>query len=410
MVAMLFLLSATLVACIANAPNNKTVYTPTETSLLAEAEYIMTPFYQPYMDSAELNPPPLENMLPVDEEQTVISDYLAYMENTELVLTPMGIELLYNENYLKVPAHLDKIIFNARFLDIPTYENSGQIVHPHVLFFDEKFMGFHYIMVMTPYPYSNNAYENPSILGSQDGIIWEVPEGVFNPVAGVPADVMYGGHYSDPFILRNGDKLELWFRHTLATSEDGQRARHNSHNRIYRTISWDLANWSEQEAILDCPDAINHFMSVVVMRDGSTYRLWYTNFNSHLFLIESDDLTNWSERTRIRAELNGLGIWHHEIVYTGERYEALFTSADWGNHPEFRLFYAKSYDGLDFGIGREINIERISLELEGMTVHKCTFVKLNGVYQMYIAVFDANNVWRLFYFEISEENLHALFD
>jgi len=53
---------------------------------------------------------------------------------------------------------------------------------------------------------------------------------------------------------------------------------------------------------------------------------------------------------------------------------------------------------------------RISPELEGMTVHKYTFVRINGVYQMYIAAFDQNDVWRLFYFEIAEENLFRLFD
>ena len=146
------------------------------------------------------------------------------------------------------------------------------------------------------------------------------------------------------------------------------------------------------------------------MHDGEKYRLWYTNFYSILYYIESADLVNWSERTRVRADLGGLGIWHHEIAFTGEKYEALLTSADWGNRPEFRLFYATSYDGMDFGVGREIVIERISPALEGLTVHKCAFVRRDGIYQMYIAVFDRNSRWRLFYFEIAEENLYRLFD
>jgi len=317
---------------------------------------------------------------------------------------------LYHENYAQVSPHLEGIIFNARFLDIPTYEGSGQMVHPHVVFSREQFLGYHYIMAMTPYPFSNNAFENPSILGSQDGVIWDVPEGVINPVMGIPPDVAVGGHFSDPFVLRNGDNLELWFRHTLGRSPDGQPIRRNSHNRIYRSISTDLANWGEVETIFCCPDNANHFMSVVVMHNDAQYRVWYTNFDSVLFYVESYDLENWSERRRVNANLGGLGVWHHDIVFTGKRYEALFTASNWGNHPTFRLFYANSHDGFNFGTGREIRIDRISPELESMTVHKCTFVKIDGVYQMYIAAFTRNNVWRLFYFEIAVENLYRLFD
>ena len=335
-------------------------------------------------------------------------------QNKDLMKTAAhasGSDALYRENKVTISDHLDGVIFGARFLDIPTYEGSGQTVHPQVLFFEEKFMGYHYIMVMTPYPFSDSAHENPSVLGSQDGIIWEVPDGVVNPVVGVPFDVRHGGHYSDPFLLRKGDTLEMWFRHTLAVYTGGRYSLDNSrHNRIYRTVTKDLSNWETLETVLECFDGINPFMSVVVMHDGERYRLWYATYQSVLFYIESTDLINWSERVRIHHDLGGLGIWHHDIIFTGEKYEALFISADWGNVPLFRLFYAVSYDAKNFGTGREISIGRISPELEEMTVHKSTFVRHEGIYQMYIAAFTRDSQWRLFYFEIAEDNLHKLFD
>lgn len=319
------------------------------------------------------------------------------------------VTLLIEKNHVEIASHLNDVIFNARFLEIQTYEGSGQTVHPHVLFFDEKFMGFHYIMAITPYPYSNNAHENPSIFGSHDGVIWEVPDGVINPVVGIPIDIAYGGYYSDPFILRKDNILELWFRHTLGRSPEGQSIRRNSHNRIYRTVSTDLKNWSPLDIMLDCPDNLDAFMSPTVIHNGSKYRIWYANFNSQLFYIESDDFVSWSERVRVYADLGGLGIWHHEIRHTGEQYEALFTSADWGNNPQFRLFFAISDCGLDFGIGSEISVRCLSPALVEYTVHKCSFVKINGVYQMYFTVTCPRRTWRLFYFEIAEENLYRLF-
>ena len=312
-------------------------------------------------------------------------------------------------NEVQVSPHLEGVIFNAQFLSIPTYEGSGQVVHPHVLFFEEKFMGYHYIMVITPYPFSNERHENPSILGSQDGFNWEVPEGVINPVVGTPFDVRHGGYFSDPFIFRRDDTLELWFRHTLATYQNGQFVQRNRHNRIYRTVSNDLVNWSDFEIFFDCPNYIDAFMSPVIMYNNGKYRVWYTHFTSALFYIESYDRINWTPRRQIIPNLGGLGIWHHDIVFTGGKYEALFTSADWGNEPVFRLFYATSYDGIEFDRGREICIRSISPELEGLTVHKSTFVRTNGIYQMYIAVFSSNEEWSLFYFEIPEEQLYKLF-
>ena len=317
--------------------------------------------------------------------------------------------LLLVENHVAVAEHLEDVIFNTQFLTIPTYEGSGQMVHPHVLFFFEGFLGYRYIMAMTPYPFSNNAHENPSILGSQCGIIWEVPDGAVNPVVGVPPDVRYGGYHSDPFLIRSGDVLELWFRRTLARDEEGRRPRGNNHNRVYRTVTTDLVNWSEPEIMLDCPNNTNSFMSKVVMGDGDTHRMWYANFSASLFYIETDDLINWTERIKVTASLDGLGVWHHEINYSGQRYEALFTGVDWGNWPLFRLFYATSYCGLDFGVGREIDVQGISPELANMSVHKVSFVLIDGVYQMYFTVFTPSEFWRLFYFEIAEENLYKLF-
>jgi len=325
------------------------------------------------------------------------------------------------ELQVEVAEHLEGIVLNPQFLTIATYEGSGQTAHPHVLFFEEKFMGFHYIMAITPYPYANNAHENPSILGSQCGIIWEVPEGVVNPVVGTPPDVRQGGYYSDPFLIRNGDVLELWFRRSLARDENGRHIPHGDHHRVYRTVTSDLVNWGELEIMLDCPDGADHYMSKVIMRDGDTHRMWYTNFNSQLLYIETNDLLNWSERKYVTADLDGLGIWHHEINFDGRRYQALFVSADWDNWPQFRLFYADSECGMDFGVGREIDVAAISPQLADMSVHKSSFVRHNGMYQMYFAVFTPNtnsrllsifarnDFWRLFYFEIAEEDLHMLF-
>jgi len=51
----------------------------------------------------------------------------------------------------------------------PTYDGSGQVVNPDVVYFPSGWHGYKYWLAMTPYPNSNDDYENPSILVSNDG-------------------------------------------------------------------------------------------------------------------------------------------------------------------------------------------------------------------------------------------------
>ena len=317
-------------------------------------------------------------------------------------------------NVVEISEDFSDFIFNARFLDIPTYEGSGQIVHPQVLHFEEQFLGFYYLMVMSPYPYFDASHENASILGSQDGVSWVVPEGVTNPVVGVPPDVAHGGYFSDPFILRVDDTLELWWRRNVVRDiGNGFFRQDELHNRIYRMTTTDLINWTEREIIFDCEEGLDHFMSpVVFLEDSGKYRVYYTNYNNRMFVVESYNLLEWSEREEVELTLGEWGIWHQEINLINGRFEALFTTLERGDFvfPVHRLFHSYSYDGANFSVGSQIVIENISPELHGMTVHKCSFVLKDGVYQMYFAVYDQSMRWQTFYFEIAKENLSRLFE
>ena len=63
----------------------------------------------------------------------------------------------------------------ARPLITPTYDGSGEAVHPDILFFPNGWRGWEYWLVITPYPGDDTSKENPSILVSHDGITWREP-------------------------------------------------------------------------------------------------------------------------------------------------------------------------------------------------------------------------------------------
>ena len=72
--------------------------------------------------------------------------------------------------------------------------------------------GYRYWMAMTPYPNAQNAYENPSIVVSDDGETWIEPPGISNPIVPYPG----AGYYnSDPCLVKAGNLLYLFYRCAL---------------------------------------------------------------------------------------------------------------------------------------------------------------------------------------------------
>lgn len=66
---------------------------------------------------------------------------------------------------------------------LPTYDKSGQAVHPDI-FFDKQIKKF--VITFTPYPFTNDKFENPSIALSDDGInFYEEKKGI-NPLVPAP--------------------------------------------------------------------------------------------------------------------------------------------------------------------------------------------------------------------------------
>jgi len=99
------------------------------------------------------------------------------------------------------------------YLTTPTYDGSGQVVHPDILRFDVEGIlpkPYKYIMGITPYPGGNDVYENPMILFSSDGKIWEEgPAEPYNPIDPYPGS---GKHNADPnLIYFNGEFWYYWY-------------------------------------------------------------------------------------------------------------------------------------------------------------------------------------------------------
>ncbi|MDR0365681.1 MAG: hypothetical protein LBH68_02460 [Bifidobacteriaceae bacterium] len=294
------------------------------------------------------------------------------------------------------------------FLDIPTYDGSGQATHFNVQFAEEGFQGHTYWMTMTPYPFEDGSKENPSVLVSKDGRVWTEPVGITNPVSGVPQDADRKGHYSDGYLLRGPEGFELWFRYNPA--KDGQIKPDNSHNLIYRMTSPDGINWSEKETVFDGNGQA--YMSPSLLFEDGLYRLWYSNYGGAILYTESSDLKSWTEPAPVEIELtDGYVPWHQEIVATDLGLEALVLGyqPNGSGGSRFALFYTQSQDGLNLGQGRLIDPVGIDPALAGYHFYKSSLVKHCGEYRLYLAVVAPNGVWGAYLKQVPEAGLEELF-
>jgi len=72
-------------------------------------------------------------------------------------------------------------------------------------------------MVLTPYPYGQDQYENPSLYASHDGYTWIVPGSISNPLA-TAAETGDKGFLFDPDVIYNPDTDQLWIYYRFANT------------------------------------------------------------------------------------------------------------------------------------------------------------------------------------------------
>nr|MDA8229153.1 hypothetical protein [Desulfitobacterium hafniense] len=177
----------------------------------------------------------------------------------------------------------------------PTYEGSAQATHPSIIDFKleygiDKWHGYRYWMAMTPYPYSNDKYENPSILSSSDGVTWVVPPGFKNPV---DIKEVKRNFNSDPAILydRDTNTLNLYWREVLMGQYDRiWRTRIFENGKIEPKVLTLEELWSDKEGLALSP--------TIWKKSSSEWYMWTANGSSSVHIYTSTDGVNWSKRER----------------------------------------------------------------------------------------------------------------
>ena len=257
----------------------------------------------------------------------------------------------------------------ASVLTIPTYEGSGEAVHPDVIQVDGT-----YWMAMTPYPASENDDENPSILTSTDGTTWTVPAGLTNPIVAFP-----GGdeHNSDADLVHDGSSFHLFYRRTTEAGGDDAES-------IRTLASSDGVTWGSETTILSGNDRAA-FLSPAVVKDGSTWKMWVVDAAAspnELHIYTSSSATgSWTKSATCTLPSSSDDIWHVDVVAHAGGFIGMFNYCDLNTSgTSAYLVTAVSNDGLTWRL------------------HDTTIDPGGSVLRVYrgVLLFDAGD-WRLWY-------------
>jgi len=230
-------------------------------------------------------------------------------------------------------------------LVIPSYDGSGQVTEPDVVFFDKPWHGFSYWMAFSPYPNNDASKENPSIVASEDGVNWKVPLGLVNPLA-LPSNAFL----ADASIFYDQDSDQLWVYYIDASAQTNLL-------HVYRLISSDGVTWQNQGVLFQVP--VYDALSPTVGQSTGSYYMWSINSgalgcygtSSAVEYRTSPDGIQWSDPQPTNLSQPGYVIWHINVSYTplkGEYLAAVAAYPDGSDCTHTVLFFATSQDGINW--------------------------------------------------------------
>ncbi|MFL0246269.1 hypothetical protein [Candidatus Clostridium stratigraminis] len=274
-----------------------------------------------------------------------------------------------------------------RHLDIKTYDGFNQPMHPDVLFISSGFHGFNYWMAYTPYPYENDDFENPCISVSNDGLKWITPNGLKNPIAPPPKDVLTGGHFSDTDLIFDNNELSVYYvynkKNVLGPS------------KFYRSTSGDGINWSKPQLIYQCKNPISGYSPAVIKENG-IYKMWYISEGNIMSYVTSKNSLDWSSRETCKIKIPGWTSWHINVIKSNIGYEGLLTARK-NQEGYTALFYIKSTNGIDWTASENPTIYPSANGWDSHNIYRSSFIIQNNQYRVWYSACDYNNKWGIGY-------------
>lgn len=286
-----------------------------------------------------------------------------FVKNTDFdvkkVLGPQGKHLPFMVNYPMGGSFITENNYN---------QYNGETVHPSIIRVEGGFgpQGFEYWQVITPYVYQNDQTENPYLYASHNGIDWEVPNGLTNPLAPSPGSAT--SHLSDVNILKVDQELWIYYRETN---------KNTNTSVLYRITSSDGVNWSPPTQL---SGALGESISPSIKKDGTGFVMWLVRTYGVITRFESTNGIAWFSGQDVTISSNypsGKSPWHLDTIKNGNVVQMLLLSSSGpGGQPPADLHYLVSYDNgqtfqyINAVINPSYDFEILNLYKAGWVPHK----------------------------------------
>jgi hypothetical protein len=262
--------------------------------------------------------------------------------------------------------------------DIPTNEANLYLAP---LFFFDKWNGYRYWGAFTPYPGSDNAYENPCSVVSNDGWTWIVPPGVTNPLIPKPAD----GNNSDPSLVASPDRTKLYLVWTTENLPENL-------SEVRVSESTDGINWSAYRTLFGFdPTNTNDLSTPCLWFNGTHWKCIVHNHSAgggigadtQVATTSGTDIySGWGSFSSVNmVHPDGIGWWHSHFQRVADG-RIIGVCQDGGNSGGDLWFAESLDDGANFHVRKAYSNEEIKYYRSAA----CVTVDYNGAFMMELYV------------------------
>lgn len=286
-------------------------------------------------------------------------------------------------------------------LTTPTYDESGQMIHPSVLDFGVggSLYGTRYVMAGTPYTDSDNSIENPSILVSDDKTTWTVPVGLTNPLD-TPDNV--GEFYADTCLIFDQDS-KLWCV---------WKSNFGSETKIFAMSTLDGTTWTEKQTIISYSDESGEpIVSPSIIWDGTNYRMFSVNKPEGAGLLGPPPLAiemrtassisgEWSDPITVSIPIPGAenrSIWHLNVICD----ESVLYCIAFCYGTNSGLFLGISYDlGLTWTMSTDAILQVSASGWDKTSLYQASILKTTSGFDMWYSAYstvDDVDTWGIGY-------------
>lgn len=210
------------------------------------------------------------------------------------------------------------------YLVTPTEDGSGSTVHPCVVDMGpSRWRGWRFWMAVTGYWQSDDDYENPHILVSQDGVEWQPPTGLTNPVYKTTGFVFHSDTHLtyDP----STDRMWLFFRRLIPNAEAWEYGR----QQIFYASSADGVTWPAAATALNWtrPYGDGQVLSPAIVRRGPgdwwLFGYYHSTREMVIYRATAPDGA-WTGPTWAVGRANAGGNpWHLDVIDDGGVFRAI---------------------------------------------------------------------------------------